>query len=162
MLRGILYNADATLNKRNLLLIGGGLLALLMMLSLGLFVVVRDIQRAPTLTEVENELAEIVPPPGATVTQHNSIYKWTYGNVGNYYRANLTYEQIRAYYDVELARHGWKFRKQIPLTSWGKDLGESQTFYCKGDRAVDIYFTGNAQLGYRYALNVDWGWNDCD
>jgi len=41
-------------------------------------------------------------------------------------------------------------------------LGESQTTYCKGNLAGDIYFTGNAQLGYRDALNITWGFGDCD
>ena len=116
----------------------------------------------PTKAQVENELAEIAPPSGAVIAQHVSVYRWTYGNVGNHYQANLSYDQIRAHYDVELARHGWKFRKHKPLTSWGKDLGESQTCYYKGNRGADIYFTGNAAVGYRYALNVTWGSDYCD
>ncbi len=116
----------------------------------------------PTRGQIEKELAEILPPPGAVVTQHVDTYKWTYGNIGNCYQSNLTYEQVRAHYDVELARHGWTFRKKVPLTSWGKDLGESQTCYYKGNYGVDIYFTGESGAGYRYVLNVTWGMDYCD
>jgi hypothetical protein len=117
----------------------------------------------PSQAAVEKELNEIMPPSGATVTQHNVSNKWTQGVIGNYYRADLTYEQIRAHYDGEFARHGWKLKKQIPLTSWGNDLGESQTIYCRGNHAADIYFTGNArtQFGYRYALDISWGLDYC-
>jgi len=125
---------------------------------------VRQIRRAPiTQAEAESELSQITSPPGATVVQHTVINKGTHGGVGNYYSADLTDEQIRAYYDAELARHGWKFNKQIPLTSWGKDMGESQAFYCKGDRSADLYFTGREEpeLGLRYALVISWGLYDC-
>jgi|SRR5215813_3219479 len=160
MVRTFLYNPNGSLKKRSLALLGIGLLVSTAALSL---ILINTIRHSPKLADVENELAEIAPPPGAATTQHISIYKWTSGTVGNYYQSNLTYDQLRAYYDVELARHGWKFHKQVPLKDWGKDLGESQTLYCKGDRAVDIYWTGNAPQNYRYALNITWGWpEDCD
>jgi hypothetical protein len=117
----------------------------------------------PRQADIEKELNEIMPPPGVTVSQHSVSNKWTQGVIGNYYRGDLTYDQIRAHYDAELARHGWKFKKQIPLTSWGKELGESQTIYCRGNHSADVYFTGNAQnrLGYRYALDISWGLDYC-
>jgi hypothetical protein len=115
----------------------------------------------PTKAQVENELAEIAAPPGAVLLSHVDAYKWTDGNVGNHYQSNLTYDQIRAHYDAELARHGWTFRKRVPLSSRGKDLGESQTCYQRGNQGVDIYFTGNSGVGYSYALNVTWGSDYC-
>ena len=138
MLRSFLYHQDGSLRKPRLVVLGSGLLISTTVL---LLILIYDIRHSPRLADVENELAEIVPPPGAVATQHNSIYKWTFGTVGNYYQSNLTYDQLRAYYDVELARHGWKFHKKVPLKNWGKDLGESSTVYCKGDRDVDIYWT---------------------
>jgi hypothetical protein len=117
----------------------------------------------PSQAAVEKELNEILPPSGATVTQHNVSNKWTQGVIGNYYRSDLIYDQIRVHYDAELVRHGWKFKEQKALTNWGKDLGESQTIYCRGNHAADIYFTGNRQneLGFRYALDISWGLGDC-
>ena len=116
----------------------------------------------PTRAQVESELAEIASPDGATFSSHNSDYRWTRGHIANYYQSNLTYDQIRAHYDSELARHGWTFRKHRPLTNWRKDLGESQTCYSKGNYEVDIYFTGNSGANYRYAVIVTWGMDYCD
>ena len=145
-------------NTTLLLALGIGLLTFIIISTLWAF---RRVP--PRQADIENELNQIASPAGATATQHNVINKWTHGNIGNYYRADLSYDQIRAHYDAELARHGWTFQKQVPLTSWGKDMGESQTFYCKGNHTADIYFTGReeSRLGYRYALDVSWGLYDC-
>jgi hypothetical protein len=152
------------MKRRNAILLGAVIVIAFGFVAIVLMSFVRAVRHAPlTQAEVETELNQIAAPQGAAVTQHNVTNKWAHGNVGDYYRADLSYDQIRAHYDVELARHGWKFQKQVPLTSWGKDMGESQTFYCKGDRTADIYFTGREQsrLGYRYALDISWGLYDC-
>ncbi len=152
------------MKRRNAILLGAVIVIAFGFVAIVLALYVRAIRHAPvTQVEVETELNQIAAPQGAAVTQHNVINKWTHGNVGDYYRADLFYDQIRAHYDVELARHDWKFQKQVRLISWGKDMGESQAFYCKGDRTADIYFTGREQsrLRYRYALDMSWGLYDC-
>jgi hypothetical protein len=128
-----------------------------------LFIAVPMIWSFRHQAQVERNLKEIMPPAGATVTQHNVSNKWTQGVIGNYYRVDLTHDQIRAHYDAELLRHGWKFKEQIPLTTWDKDYGESQAIYCRGNYAAGVYFTGNRQteLGFRYALDISWGLGYC-
>jgi hypothetical protein len=152
------------MKRRNAILLGAVIVIAFGFVAIVLASYLRAIRRAPvTQAEVETELNQIATPSGATVTQHSISNKWTQGVIGNYYRADLSYQQIRAHYDTELARRGWTFQKQVPLTSWGKDMGESQTFYCKGDHTADIYFTGREEprLGYRYALDISWGLYDC-
>ena len=113
--------------------------------------------------EVDGYLREIIPPVGATVTQHNDSNKVTQGVIGNYYQADITYDQIRSHYDAELGRHGWKLKKEERLTTWDNDYGELQAIYCRGNYAADIYFTGNRknELGFRYALDISWGLGYC-
>jgi hypothetical protein len=152
------------MKRRNTFLLSFAVVILLGFGVLAMPSFVRQFLHAPaTQAEAEADLNEIAAPSSATVMRHSVINKWTHGTVGNWYRSELTYEQIRAYYDLELAQHGWTFHKQVPLTSWGKDMGESQTFYCKGARSIDIYFTGReeSRLGYRYSLVISWGLYDC-
>ena len=116
-----------------------------------------------TEKELEREFSEMKAPLGATSSQHNSIFKTHHGVVGDYYKSSLTYKEIRAHYDEELQKRGWRFKKEVVLKSWGEDRGEIQAIYCKGDESADIYFTGQEEstLGYRYAFNLSWGLDQC-
>ena len=152
------------MKRRNAIVLGSVIVIVLAFPVCAVLWFVREARRAPvTQASVEKELNEVVPPAGATVTQHNVSNKWTQGVIGNYYRSTLTYDQIRAHYDAELGRHGWKFKQKILLTNWDKDFDESQTIYCRGNHAADIYFTGNGpnRVSYRYALDISWGLDYC-
>jgi hypothetical protein len=153
------------LTKRNLILIcvGAGLCTLAyVVLSLGELRSYRNSLR--TKVQLEKELAELPIPSGVTVGHHSSIAKSTSGLVGNSYEGNLTYEQVRAHYDRELAQRGWVFREQHPLTRWGENVGQSETIYCRGNQSANIFWTGNEQAaaGFRYGLDLGWGNDHCN
>jgi len=114
--------------------------------------------------KLENELTQITPPPGATFVHHYYILKMTSGVVSDDYRGDLSYDQIRAHYDKELAAHGWSFRAKNSLTTWGKDLGKSETIYCRGNEAADIFWTGTEQTRQRvrFVLSLKWGSDHCN
>jgi hypothetical protein len=40
--------------------------------------------------------------------------------MSNSYQTDVTYDQVRAHYDKELAKHGWTFRSHEALTYWAK------------------------------------------
>src|SRR5882672_8639075 len=94
---------------------------------------------------LEEELRTINPPSSAVRVQHHSIQKSLHGGVSDYYQSDLQYSEIRAYYDGELSRHGWKFQKESKLTSWGEERGELMAFYCKGPISAEIYYTGQEE-----------------
>jgi len=96
-------------------------------------------------------------PPVLTLTQKLPI-KWTYGNLGNYYQADLTHDQIRTYYDAETRAQRSKLRKQIPATSWGEDLSESQALDCTGDRAGYLPHRKGVSRRYWHAVAFKWAW----
>jgi len=107
---------------------------------------------------LDRELSEIQNAPGTAQVQHVDAFRGSHGNVANYYKSSLSYDAIRAYYDEELKKRGWKFKQENKLETWGKDLGESLRIYCKNPLAADIYFTGKNQMvkGYTYSLSVSW------
>jgi hypothetical protein len=74
-----------------------------------------------TETALARELSEIKAPIGATSGQHDSIFKTDHGVMGDYYKSNLTYKEIRAHYDDHLQKRGWRFMKEIAIKSWGVD-----------------------------------------
>ncbi len=116
-----------------------------------------------TQREVERTLGIIIPPPGAIRKEHHTIYKSEHGNVVDYYKSDLAHKDIRAYYDKELARHGWVFKKESKLTSWGLDRGEIMAFYCKDRTSAEVYYTGQeaSRLGYNFSVGLSWGLYPC-
>ena len=152
------------LTKRNLILIciGIGVIVLVWLFVSGLELrAYRNSQR--TKTELENELAQISAPSGATFIRHSVIMKGSHGTISNLYESELPYDLVRAHYDNELSKHGWKFQSVRRLTTWGKDLGQTETVYCRGNQKADIFWTGDDRTreNIRYALGFSWGHGRC-
>ncbi|SRR6266568_4445975 len=153
------------LTKRNLILIcvGAGLVVLaLVLVSVGELRAYRNSQR--TKTELENELAQISAPSASTFIRHSVVMKGSHGVVSNIYQSDLPYELVRAHYDKELAGHGWTFRSVNRLTSWGKNLGQTETVYCRGNQKAYIFWTGTEKSmeNIRYTLSFSWGLGACE
>jgi hypothetical protein len=89
--------------------------------------------------------------------------KGSHGVVSNIYQSDLSYELVRAHYEKELSERGWKFRSEDRLTSWGKDLGQTETVYCRGNQKAYIFWTGSDRTreNIRYTLGFSWGLGDC-
>jgi hypothetical protein len=116
-----------------------------------------------TQQELEHELSSLTPPSSAVRTAHHSIFKSDHGNLADDYKSGLKYNELRAYYDAELAKRGWLFKKESPLLSWGANHGEIMAFYCKGQTSAELYYTGQegSRLGYTYSFGLSWGIYAC-
>jgi len=117
-----------------------------------------------TQEQLEKEFNEIAPLPGAVLKQSNKTFKPTNGVVEEYYIANKSFPDIRAYYDDQLLKRGWRRQSETDLTSWWKQRGEKMVLYCQGNISADLYYTGQEaeSLGYTYAFGLSWGFDDCD
>lgn len=151
------------LTKRNVILIcvsAGLCLLAIVALWLGLPSYLSSLR---TKAQLEKEFLELPIPPGITIEHHSATAKTTRGNVESSFNGNLSYEQVRAHYDTELGRRGWVFREQNPLKTFGKDLAQSETIYCRGDRAAIIFWTGalHRDVGFLYGLSFSWGYGRC-
>jgi hypothetical protein len=113
--------------------------------------------------EVERVLDEIAPPVSSARTDRHVIFKSDHGNVADDYKSELSYNDIRSYYDHQLSPKGWVFQKESKLLSWSTDKGEMMAFYCKGTLSTELYYTGTeeSRLGYRYSISVSWGIYPC-
>jgi len=118
----------------------------------------REKQSSSIRQQLTWELDNVQSPTEAVQVRRVDAFKGTHGNIANYYKTNLTYDELRNYYDGELERRGWKLRTEKKLTTWQKDLGESLRTYCKGPFAANVYFTGKNEtaLGFKYSLSVSW------
>ena len=112
------------------------------------------------LPEVTREYQQIRSLPGAFVTSDDSgiTFDPHHVTVGHLYQTNLTYSEIRAHYDAELARHGWIFKKESNLNGPdGKYHGGKQVFYSKGEFTAFIHHVGEqTKYGYTYYFRVSW------
>ena len=116
-----------------------------------------------TKAELANELAQLQPPEQATFVHQGSMMSASGVHVSNSYQTDLTYDQVRAHYDKELAKHGWTFRSHEALKYWGKDLGASETYYCRGTLSANLFWAGSKpdKLNIRYELGLRAGTNHC-
>lgn len=117
---------------------------------------------AQIMSELENELSKIAPLPSAEVRAHDSGAKAHVVSITTEYRTDLSYQHIRAYYDAELAKHGWRFAVEEGVTHNWQDYGGKQALYCKGGYTADLFYTGRQaeQFGWTYAFSLSWGTYD--
>ena len=108
--------------------------------------------------ELEQEFKSIKPLPGAVAGNYHASHDTQQSLVGSSYSTELSYREIRAYYDAELARRGWRFQKEEGLRDWGRDFGGRSAHYFKGNYAASLQYAGeNADYGWDYALELSWG-----
>ena len=96
--------------------------------------------------------------PGSIPTELNQIYKTDRGKIG-FYNSEQSDDQIKSYYDRELARLGWKYIGEKKVEKFGKFSGGSQFLFCNGEVAATLFTTAadEAWLGYTYSLALNWG-----
>jgi hypothetical protein len=93
--------------------------------------------------KIEEEFRAVQHPPRAQPTSTNLQFtrKSHQGIVGLSYQTDLSYPEIRSYYDVELYKHGWEFKYEEKFKPNGQDT--IQAVYCKDKYKASIYYKGN-------------------
>jgi len=96
--------------------------------------------------------------PGSIPTELNQIYKTDRGKIG-FYNSEQSDDQIKSYYDNELARLGWKYIGEKKVEKFGRFSGGSQYLFCNGEVAATLFTTAADEgwLGYTYSLALNWG-----
>ena len=107
---------------------------------------------------LERRFDEIQKLPGSIPTELNQIYKTDRGKIG-FYNSEQSDDQIKSYYDNELARLGWKYIGEKKVEKFGKFSGGSQFLFCNGEVAATLFTTATdeAWLEYTYSLALNWG-----
>jgi hypothetical protein len=111
------------------------------------------------LRVLQNEFAQISPPPDDVRIRHGSMHKTNQGDVGSDYKSSKSFEEIRMHYDHELKTRGWEFVKEDKVKIWRQDFGGKQVFYCKGGNTATLEYSGakEAEFGWTYSFGLSWG-----
>jgi len=107
---------------------------------------------------LERQFETIQKMPGSIPTELNQIYKTDRGKIG-FYKSEQSPDQIKSYYDTELARLGWKYIGEKKVEAFQRFSGGSQFLYCNHEVAATLFTTvkDEARLGYTYSLALNWG-----
>jgi hypothetical protein len=107
---------------------------------------------------LERQFDAIPKLPGSIPTGLNQIYKTDRGRIG-FYKSESSPDQIKSYYDNELAKLGWKYEGEKKVEAFQRYSGGSQYLYCNGEIAATLFTTvkDEARLGYTYSLALNWG-----
>jgi hypothetical protein len=109
----------------------------------------------------EQEFSAITPPPEAQKIRPTFSSIRT-NMINDMYAAKLTYEELRAYYDKELAKHGWEFEREQATAFgdiWNAERSGKEAFYNKGIYTATIKYAGPREAqwgGYTYEFTVEW------
>jgi hypothetical protein len=108
---------------------------------------------------MEVEFEKVVPPPQSIRTYRGSMHKTVLGVATSYHKVQLSYPEIKAYYNAELARLGWKFVSEGDIRYDGVDYGGKKLNYCKGNYSARVQYAGQQeeQFGWTYAFSLTWG-----
>ena len=156
---------DGRFNPNVFIVIGGGLAALILIAFFVGFAVfwihefdVNEPKAAQVQAVLENEFRAIHPLPAATPLNYGASHKTQQALVSDTYQTSLTYEDIRQFYDAEVAKNGWAFFMEEQVKDWGRDLGGKEARYCKGEYRATLQYAGKqADYGWDYAFSVSWG-----
>lgn len=115
------------------------------------------------ITEVEKELRvelnKIGPLPGATAVgtsdRHNDDLL---ALVQNRYNSTLTMTEIYQHYNEQFVKNGWQFYKEKSISIWGKDYGDREFIYKKGDYEAVLDYTAPNPTPYQtFVVSTSWG-----
>jgi hypothetical protein len=118
-----------------------------------------EITAEQSQAEIEGEFQKIQALPEAVQTSHGSIAKLDGGLVSSTYKAQPAYPEIKAYYDTELARLGWRPLAESNLKYDGRDNGGKYVTYCKDRFGASFQYAGGQEedFGWTYEVALIWG-----
>ena len=115
-------------------------------------------EAAASQQRIERSRSEIRVRPGDFVIESSTVSKSHHGYAGSYYNSSASYAALRAYYDLELASHGWVLCGERPVREWGRDTGGTKVMYRNGIDSLSFTHSGEpASDGWTYAISVTWG-----
>ena len=100
------------------------------------------------LSEVQREFDRIKPPQNSSSYGDGVGRSCNYGHVtiGQLYQSELSFEQVRAYYDQALRSDGWNV---------DDEYGDHQILYSKGKFTAFVKYTRSSE--YRFYFRVSLG-----
>jgi hypothetical protein len=118
-----------------------------------------DAPAAKAAGMLEEEFAYVSAPSAAQLVRRYSTHKPGQADVGAEYRAAITYDALRLFYDEELDAHGWQLVSDRTVTDWGRDLGGHVACYRKADYWAILGYSGGPGQGY--VIDFVWGSSVC-
>jgi hypothetical protein len=110
------------------------------------------------MESLKDEAVSVAPPPGASDSFWSATHKSHQALVTSNYATNMSYRELRTYYDRALAAHGWRLIREESIHDWGRDLGGVEADYQKGAYTASLQFAGpKANYGWTYAISFSWG-----
>jgi hypothetical protein len=119
---------------------------------------VREQEKTKTETaKVEAMFRLVHPLAGARAQGYRSSQKVGQCVVSDTYSTEANWPEIRAHYDEELARSGWRLVDEEPVLEWNVDKGGRTRHYRNGPYHASLdYFGNRSDIGSTYGLYIKW------
>jgi hypothetical protein len=104
---------------------------------------------------VDREISRVGAPPGATLKSAGSYHRPGNALATQQFAGALKFSEVRSFYEVVLSGMGWRFISESSLRDSGRDLGEKQLTYCKGEYIASVQYAGSrTHIGWDFALSI--------
>ena len=114
-------------------------------------------QDIANLLESEFNMIEEMPNSKCARKPKISGKKETIG-INASYNTDVSYIEIREYYNEILSDNGWVFMREEKIHDWGRDFGGMSLEYFKGEFVTTLQYAGeDASYGWVYAISIYWG-----
>jgi len=109
-------------------------------------------------SQIESAADAIKPIHDSSPASLDAIYHAGRGVV-HFYTTTASYEEVRAHYESELVRNGWRLFGDRKLEIFQKYPGAMHVLYCKDGYAANLFYTASEapRLGYNYSIAFNWG-----
>ncbi len=123
---------------------------------------VTDAPAAQAATALAEQSGSLNAPAGAQLVTQRSSHKPGQAVLGSEYHVDLSYLEVRSFYDSELSRQGWRLVSDKPVTDSGGPVVGNIACYQKAEFwAVLQYFNSPEGIPADYGLDLVWGSSVC-
>ena len=117
-----------------------------------------SLENDPKYKEMQQMYSTLPLYPGSEEVHSGGGSKGFLAYVSRYYRASLSYDQLKQFYLEKMQGSGWKLAdEKKSSTSWFGDDGGKELEFIKGDYKVSVeHATKERNIGWDYAIMFEW------
>ena len=115
----------------------------------------------PIHRELEQEFARVTPALNSLPISHESTFKAGTALVQTEYKTNVSFAEVRAHYESELERNGWRFDSHQTKDQSEARSGLEEIVFCKGTYAASVSRRDRDLSDSKFWFALSWGLHDC-
>ena len=115
----------------------------------------------PIHRELDKEFGRITPALNSVPVNHESTYKAGTALVQTEYRTRVSFTKLRAHYESELERNGWRFHSERTIDHVGAQSNVEELVFCKESYVARLSYADHGSSDSIFWFALSWGLPGC-